>query len=137
MPAWFVQGLEEYFAVLCSTDYWTSEGIKYYYRRLLAVPHGIDTSFGLVVSDPYNDGFLLVHFIAERYGEKTVFQILLDPEPSFGTRLRTHLDTTFERFVEDLEKWKCAKRALAGEKKVTGKKGDGHQIWVGYMNEES
>jgi hypothetical protein len=115
MPSWFVQGLEEYFAVLHSTDYWRREGIKYYYRRLRRAPHGIDTAFGLNVQDAYLDGFLLLHFIAQRYGEKAIFQILLDKDPSPGRRLRSHLPA-FDVFIRDLETWKPNKlqRGIGG-----------------------
>src|SRR5579871_3356777 len=57
LPNWFVQGMEEYLGVYYSTDYWKGTGKNYYYRHMKDYPDGVDTAFGLLVKDDYNDGF--------------------------------------------------------------------------------
>ena len=108
-PNWFHQGIETYFSVFYSIDYWKKDRMLYYLDRLRTNPNGIDTSFGLNVTDQYVDGFLLCTFLSETYGEQILTNIILDDEESFGIRLAKHTGQDFATFCKRIEMWKARK----------------------------
>lgn len=103
-PAWFVQGLEEYFGICHSTQYWKDTGVGYYYR-LVCKSHGVDADFGLNVCDVYNDGFIVVKFIADEFGQETLLRILASDMPTFGARLREAVGVEYDEFLTRLSAW--------------------------------
>lgn len=105
-PNWFIQGAEEYFGVFHSTDYWRKDGCEVYFKRLASFPHSIDTDFGLNVTDPYNDGFLVMYYLRDTYGESAIFKLISSKEKSFGKRMQIATDTSFEEFASNFDQWK-------------------------------
>jgi hypothetical protein len=113
VPDWFEQGLEEYFAVFHSTPYWRTTGVKTYHQRLKNDPAAIDTDFGLNVRDRYNDGLVILHFVRDEFGEKTIIDILKSKEPTFGRRLQKSLGISFDEFLRRFDRWRAANLAKA------------------------
>ncbi len=105
-PSWFIQGVEEYFAVFHSTKYWRTKGYRVYHQRLAAKPETIDTDFGLNIRDPYNDGFIIFNFIREEFGEDAIFRLIKSTEKSFGKRLRSATQVEFADFARRFDTWK-------------------------------
>ena len=105
-PTWFIQGTEEYLGVFYSTDYWKTNGITVYHKRFASQPETIDTDYGLNVRDPYNDGFIIMNFLRDTYGEDTIFELITSEEPTFGKRLRSVTGASFDEFAGRFESWR-------------------------------
>ncbi len=118
-PGWFHQGIETYFGVFYSIDYWKEDGLQYFIDRLTTHPNCIDTSFGLNVTHQYVDGFLLCTFLSETYGEEILKNIILDDEKSFGIRMAKHTKEEFATFCKRIQMWKASKLQTR-EHKVPG-----------------
>lgn len=107
VPDWFEQGLEEYIAVIHSTDYWRTTGIKTYHRRVQEDAATIDTDYGLNLRDQYNDGFIILNFIRDEFGEKAVVSILGSAEKTFGLRLQKSLSVSYDEFLSRFKRWRA------------------------------
>ncbi|XZE53567.1 hypothetical protein SH139x_005321 [Planctomycetaceae bacterium SH139] len=105
-PNWFIQGIEEYFGVFHSTDYWRTDGREVYYERLKLLPDSIDTDFGLNVTDPYNDGFLVMNYLRDTYGEAAIFELIASRERTFGKRMQSATNSRYDEFAVDFNEWK-------------------------------
>ena len=106
VPDWFEQGLEEYFAVFHSTPYWRDTGIKTYRRRVRENSATIDTDFGLNLRDPYNDGFIVLNYIRDEFGEGAILSIVGSAEPTFGKKLQKSLNVPYDEFLSRFKKWR-------------------------------
>jgi hypothetical protein len=113
VPDWFEQGLEEYFAVFHSTPYWRTTGIKVYHKRLKNDPATIDTDFRLNVRDRYNDGFIVLNFSRDEFGEKAIIEILGASEPTFGRQLKKSLGVSFDEFLRRFDSWRTTRAGQA------------------------
>lgn len=105
-PYWFIQGTEEYLGVFHSTEYWRTKGIRYYHRRFAANPTAIDTDFGLNVRDPYNDGFLILNFMHDEFGEESVFKLIASREKTFGKRMARATGVTYDEYLSRFSQWR-------------------------------
>jgi hypothetical protein len=108
-PGWFVQGLQEYDAILHSTDTNREATVK----RLLLWATANSTTFaccssGLTMTDPYNGGASFMAFLAAEFGEAIHARLLRNPASTFEAALASETQTSslqelFNRFREWLE----------------------------------
>lgn len=103
---WYTQGIKDYLSIYYSTDYWKNEGYKRYMKQLILDPDGIDTRSGLMIKNVYRDGFLMIRMLKDVYGEKKIFELLLDNSDSFEKKMENILKLDFKQFIQKLNKWK-------------------------------
>lgn len=90
-PAWFVQGYEEYLALMHSTPHSRQITLRKYEELVRSDPARVDLSLGVDVRDPYTHGAVLLAFLHDEFGKERVQSVLLSPEPTFGRALSTTL----------------------------------------------
>lgn len=107
-PAWFVQGIEEYFGTTYSTAYAREKTLPAYIRQTKEQSL-VSCDFGLDVRSPYVAGPTLTAFMFEQYGREKLVALLRSEEQSFGKAARRELGVTVEQFYESFSKWLDAK----------------------------
>jgi predicted amidohydrolase len=110
-PAWFTQGYEEYLGLTCSNEHSHDVTFRKYLDVVVADAQRVRNDFGLVVTDPYVDGAILVAFMHEHYGKRKVQAILTSDALTFGAAARSTLGVTLDEFFAHWETWRDSKQA--------------------------
>ncbi len=103
-PAWFVQGIEEYFGIYFSDPYWRETGYKDYLTRAQERAY-IGFDYGISVENDYLDGFVLVKFIIDEFEKYALFKILRSEQRFFGSALAQAADCNMAEFQSRFRRW--------------------------------
>jgi hypothetical protein len=104
-PRWFVDGYEEYLALMLSSPRNRGEVLGKYLAMHKGDRQRIGFDFGISVKDDYVDGALLLLFMHETFGSKRVHAILTSEQRSFGTAMASSLGVGLEEFQKRWDEW--------------------------------
>jgi hypothetical protein len=103
-PSWFVQGYEEYLALLRSSEHTRTVTLSKYIQKLRENPSRVRPGF--LVEDTYIDGSLLLLFLHETFGKARVQAVLMSRNPSFYGALSEELGLTDKELYERWDEWR-------------------------------
>jgi hypothetical protein len=111
-PNWFRQGLEEYYGLHYSDDYWRTEGFREYLKFHLGKKGGINFQLGIYPRNPYLDGAVFFVFLHEKYGAARIRQIIISDQPDPGAAMASVLDTDLAKLADEFSSWRREKAKL-------------------------
>jgi len=105
MPAWFVQGYEEYCGLMLTSATNRSDSLKKYLAAFRSNPDRVSFDFGLSTENDYIDGAMLLLFMNESFTKEKVQSILSSTEPSFGKAVVSSLGVDLAEFAKRWQAW--------------------------------
>ena len=114
-PDWFVQGYEEYLALMHSSKHSREVTFRKYLDLVNRDPQRIGFDFGVEARDPYIDGAVLLLYMHETYGKQNVHRILMSPKGTFGKAIGDALAVDLPTFASEFEKWRDEKARAASQ----------------------
>ncbi len=108
-PNWFRQGLEEYYGLYYSDDYWQTDGFRKYFEYHLSKQGGINFQFGIFPQNPYLDGAILFCFLHETYGIEKIRQIIISDQPDLGAAITHVLKMDLDQLATEFHQWRIKK----------------------------
>jgi hypothetical protein len=104
-PSWFVQGYQEYLALMHSSEHSRTVTFSKYLDKVRKDPQGISFASGIRVKDIYVDGAVLVAFMHDAFGKERVQNLVLSPESTFGKALTPALGVGLASFAMRFREW--------------------------------
>ncbi len=101
-PAWFVQGYEEYLAVMLGSPHSKTVTLGLYESRLRADP---DRVTALSVEDPYGDGVILLQYLHTKLGAAKMRALLASQAPSFRLAVASELGVSLDDLYTGFRAW--------------------------------
>jgi hypothetical protein len=102
-PEWFVQGYEEYLALMLSNEHSRTVTLEKYKDFHREDPARVGF---LGVENPYSDGALLLHFLHEEFGKPKVEAVLSSKQRTFGKALTIELGVTPDQLTARWNRWR-------------------------------
>ncbi|HEY8505798.1 MAG TPA: hypothetical protein VIL46_14530 [Gemmataceae bacterium] len=104
-PRWWVDGYEEYLALMHSTPRNRNEVLRKYLAVHKGDPDRIAFDYGIGVKDDYIDGALLLLFMHETFGKEKVHAVLASEAPWFGKAMASALGVGLDEFKKRWDEW--------------------------------
>lgn len=98
---WLVDGWEEYLALTTSTEHARFVTLPLYRRQVAARWAGGQPT----TIDRYLDGAIILHFMHERFGQKTMFELLRSTQHTFAAALISTLHRDETQLLGEFSSW--------------------------------